>query len=79
MGSIPLGSASNLKHLGCFQPRSLKRTLVNSGERLRNLLPAFLPELDAEIAKRAMADHSTATNPRPMSATLYLELLQNNR
>jgi alcohol dehydrogenase class IV len=36
-------------------------------------------ELDGEIAERAMADHSTATNPRPMSVELYLELLQKSR
>jgi hypothetical protein len=40
-GSIPLGSASKLRHLGSHQPRSLNKTLVNSGERLRNLLPTL--------------------------------------
>jgi alcohol dehydrogenase class IV len=28
------------------------------------------------IAERAMADHSTATNPRPMTAALYEMLLR---
>ena len=38
--SIPLGSASKLRHLGSHQPRSLNngwnKTLVNNGERLGN-------------------------------------------
>jgi hypothetical protein len=36
-----LGSASKLRHLGSHQPRSLIKTLVNSGERLRNLPPTL--------------------------------------
>lgn len=64
-------------------PGELPSVLANLNERIglpNSLTHLNIPtDLDAEIAKRAMADHSTATSPRPMTEELYAELLRSSR